>query len=72
MNNFQLLEQELAAGKEKNFTKIKNDINDTRGLFQMIGDIVEHFFPKFVETFVTMSSGDNNPESNKPKYPHEN
>jgi hypothetical protein len=70
MNNFQLLEKQIAEGKENNFKQIKNNINETRGLFQMIGDLVELFFPKFVETFVAMSASED--KRNKSKYPHEN
>lgn len=70
MNNFQLLEKEMAQGKEQRFTKIRKDLNETRGLFQMIGDLVDLFFPKLIDTFVAMSGPSVKTESQS-KYPHE-
>ncbi len=71
MNNFKMLEEELAKGKEKKFQEVRNNINDSRSLFQTIGDIVDLFFPKFVEVFVKMT-GKEEKRDPQSKYPHEN
>jgi hypothetical protein len=71
MNNFQLLQEELAKDKDEQLMKVRNNINDSRGLFQTIGDLVELFFPKFVDTFLKFGSKEGG-EREQSKYPHEN
>ncbi len=69
-NNFKVLEQELMDKNEAQITRVQNSLNQSRSLFQSIGDIVELYFPKVIEVFIKMTGGENKNDASK--YPHEN
>jgi hypothetical protein len=69
INNFKELEKEIVADRDHRIEKIKNDINGTRSMFQFIGDLVELYFPRMVESVI---SGRGVTSLNqKPKYPNQ-
>ncbi len=71
INNFKLLEKELMEKKDAQIIRVQNNLDHSRSLFKSIGDIVELYFPKFVEVLIKMA-GSKDPKEGTSKYPHEN
>lgn len=52
-NNFKILEEEIIAARNPgNSAYIKNSIVQAKGVFRFIGDMVELFIPKMIESIV--------------------
>lgn len=52
-NNFKILEEEIIAERNQdNSVYIKNSIVHAKGVFRFIGDMVELFIPKMIESIV--------------------
>lgn len=69
MNNFKELEKELMSNNDFALNSVKNNIEKSRGVFQLIGDFIELFFPKMLDVLSGMAGGKE--DNTTSKYPHE-
>ena len=58
MNNFQELQAKNMADFPRSSERIKRQFDKTRELYQLIGNIVELYFPAVIDTFDDFFGGD--------------
>lgn len=54
-NNFQLLEEEMEKKFEKSSHRIKKNVVDRKGIWDLIGDLFELYIPRIFSTIVGSS-----------------
>ena len=59
VNNFKELEREEMKNLDPSISRIKSNVNSNLGIFQLIGEMVELFLPKFFGMFINLAGGGN-------------
>jgi hypothetical protein len=74
-NNFQRLQEEELTTYPQPPARIKEDINHSQNMFQLVGNVIDLFIPKLFQMIASMLGGggstvDEAPENKPPRYPN--
>ena len=71
-NNFRELENELISEYGDPPDQIREDLQQSRGIFQLIGSVTEHLIPKLFQLLASLFSPDQLKPTDRPynQYPN--
>ncbi len=73
-NNFQRLQDEELNDYPQPPARIKEDLNHSQNMFQLVGNVIDLFIPKLFQMLARMLGGgskiDQTPENKPPRYPN--